>query len=197
MYHRNEKESWQLIWDDFKAGDSEAFEIIYNEFIDVLFAYGSKISDNKAMLEDAIHDVFIDIFTYGNRLHHPEYLKFYLFKTLKRNLIRKIKETQLYDKVAVNEIQFDLKFPIEETDGEDYHQEKYYQILKEEIKSLDSKKRELLFLKFNGGFTYVEIGKLLNIKPNTAKKQVHRILKYFKKHFFEKIIVLFNVCLKA
>ncbi len=92
MDHRGDKEYWQFIWDKFRNGDTQAFETIYTEFIDVLFAYGSKITNNKDLLEDAIQDVFINIYTYGKKLRKPELLEFYLFKTLKRILIRKKKE---------------------------------------------------------------------------------------------------------
>lgn len=179
MDHRGDKEYWQLIWDKFKAGDRSAFETIYNEFTDSLFAYGSKITADRLLLEDAIQDVFIDIYTYGKRLRQPEYLEFYLFKTLKRNVIRKLKENNRFSHSGDQIMPFQLVFPIEEID-EKLLQEKRFQLLQKEINNLDAKKRELLFLKFNSGLTYFEIGNLLDISPESAKKQVQRLLKYFR-----------------
>src|SRR5690554_5020341 len=83
---------WEQIWDRFKTGDRRAFEIIYNEYIDALFAYGSRITSHKALVEDAIQDLFLDVYTYGKRLRKPESLEFYLYKSLKRIIIRKLKE---------------------------------------------------------------------------------------------------------
>jgi len=57
-----EKEYWQIIWDNFQKGDREAFQTIYNEFVDVLFSYGSSITVHRSLVEDAIQDVFIIIF---------------------------------------------------------------------------------------------------------------------------------------
>ena len=34
------------MWNKFRDGDREAFKTNYNEFIDVLFAYGSRITSN-------------------------------------------------------------------------------------------------------------------------------------------------------
>jgi RNA polymerase sigma factor (sigma-70 family) len=63
--------------------------------------------------------------------------------------------------------------------------------LQKELLSLDSAKRELLFLKFNSGLTYNEIGQLLGIKPDTVKKQVYRLLDYLKGKLAKKIVNLF------
>ncbi len=61
----SEREYWQIIWDKFKSGDQKAFEIIYNEYVDVLYAYGSKMTSDKSLVEDSIQDLFIDIYTYN------------------------------------------------------------------------------------------------------------------------------------
>jgi RNA polymerase sigma factor (sigma-70 family) len=195
--HRGDKEYWQLIWDKFRSGDSQAFETIYTEFIDILFAYGSKITNNKDLLEDAIQDVFISVYTYGKKLRQPELLEFYLFKTLKRILIRKIKENQRFEDSSKPSDEFELKFPFEDIETDVWEKEKRLQLLHNEVQSLDAKKRELLFLKFNSGLTYAEIGELLNIKPDTAKKQVKRIIGYFKNNMREKIIELFLLCYRT
>lgn len=197
MNHKVDKEYWQLVWDNFKAGDRQAFETIYNEFVDVLYAYGSKITDNKALLEDAIQDVFIDVYTYGKKLRHPEFLEFYLFKVLKRNLFRKLKERSRFDHSGEIQDFFDLQFPVELIEQEKQQLEKQCKMLQLEIQSLDARKREILFLKFNSGLTYKEIGQLLNLKPDTVKKQIKRILKYFHKHLNERIIELFVLCYKT
>ena len=197
MYHRGDKEYWQLIWDKFRAGDRLAFETIYNEFIDSLFAYGSKITKNRAILEDAIQDVFLDVYTYGKNLRQPEFLEFYLFKSLRRNLVRKLKENRRFE--HSNEFQnfIDLKFPVELIDHEKQLLEKQCKILQFEIQSLNARNRELLYLKFNSGLTYNEIGQLLNIKPDTVKKRVRRIIKYFHNRLRERIIGLFILCYKT
>ncbi len=181
MVKNTEKEYWQSVWDKFRDGDREAFKTIYNEFIDVLFAYGSKITTNTCLLEDAIQDVFVDVYTYGQKLRHPEFLQYYLFKSLKNNIVRKLKENRRFESSNNDELAFELKFPIEEQDNEELDEQLL--LLQKEIKNLDSQKREVLFLKFNSGLTYTEIGLLLNLKPDTVKKQVQRTLKYFKERF--------------
>lgn len=191
MDRTDEREFWELIWEKFKAGDRRAFETIYNEFVDALFAYGLKMTPHQALVEDAIQDTFLDVYNYGNRLRKPESLEFYLYKTLKRIIIKKIKEKYRFAHPDDFLAQFELKFPLEEVELEEL--EGQTGMLKEELENLNSKKRELLFLKFNSGLTYNEIGELLDCKPDTVKKQVHRILKFLRGKLGEDFLELFVV----
>ena len=76
----SEREYWQGIWEKFKYGDQKAFEIIYNEYVDVLFAYGSKITCDKSLVEDSIQDLFIDIYTYNIGLASQNHSNFIFSK---------------------------------------------------------------------------------------------------------------------
>jgi RNA polymerase sigma-70 factor (ECF subfamily) len=185
----DEKEYWELIWEKFRTGDRRAFETIYSEFVDALFAYGMKMTPHRALVEDAIQDTFLDVYNYGSRLRNPGSLEFYLYKTLKRIIIRKLKEKYRFTHVDDFVAQFDLKFPLEESELEEL--EGQTGMLKDELEKLDAKKRELLFLKFNSGLTYNEIGELLHCKPDTVKKQVHRILKLLRGKLGEDFLELF------
>jgi RNA polymerase sigma factor (sigma-70 family) len=170
-----EREYWQIIWDNFQKGDRDAFQTIYNEYVDALFSYGIRITKHRALVEDAIQDVFIDIYSYGSVLRKPESLEYYLFKSLKRIIYKKLKEKYRFTHPEQFIEQFDLKFPIEEAEQE-ISDENLIK-LKNELQHLNVKKRELLFLKFNSGLTYKEIGKLIGLSPDAVKKQVYRLLK--------------------
>mgnify|MGYP006293493459 FL=1 len=190
--HKADKYYWQLIWENFKSGHRKAFEIIYNEFVDVMFSYGSRITKDRDMLEDCIHDVFISLYQYGSELRKPESLEFYLLKSLKHTIFRKLKESDRYlNDQKINET-FDLKFSVENTDSTNISDEQTKKLQKE-IQKLDSKKRELLFLKFNSGLTYKEIGKLLDLNPDAVKKQVYRLLKFMRDRLGDTFLELFLI----
>lgn len=175
--HTNRKRDyWELVWNKFREGDRRAFETIYNEFSDVLFAYGSKVTSDHEMLKDCIQDVFIDIYKYGTELRNPGSLEFYLFKTLKRNIFRKLKEQSGIKLADIQSNSFYLKFELEERNEQEEMLDEGLLKLQAHLKSLNPVQRELLYLKFNSGLSYVEIGRILDIKPDTVKKQVYRLL---------------------
>jgi RNA polymerase sigma factor (sigma-70 family) len=185
----DEKEYWEHIWNKFRAGDRRAFETIYTEYVDALFAYGSRITPHQALVEDAIQDMFLAVYSHGGSLRKPESLEFYLYKTLKRIIYRKLKEKFRFTHPDQFIEQFDLKFPLEEARPEEL--EEHSGKLQKELQALDARKRELIFLKFNSGLTYNEIGKLLVLKPDTVKKQVTRLLKFLRGKLGEDFPVLY------
>jgi len=168
---------WLDVWKRFRSGDQSAFSEIYEEFIDPLFAYGSKITRDRELVKDCVQDIFTDLHRLQPDLHHPEYIEFYLFKSLKNAILHKANENKKTDSLPIEETaNFDLKFSIEQVDfkleSDQLRLEKLHSILQ----TLDPQKRELLFLKFSTGLNYVEIGHILNMNPDTAKKQVYRTL---------------------
>lgn len=68
----NDKKYWANVLFRFKSGDRLAFEEIYSEYVDTLFAYGSKITNNKELIQDSIQDLFIDMYKYKINLEKPE-----------------------------------------------------------------------------------------------------------------------------
>lgn len=191
MDQTNDATYWGVIWDKFREGDRYAFEMIYNEYIDAMYAYGSRITSHHALVEDAIQDLFLDVYTYGTRLRKPESLEFYLYKTLRRIIIRKLKDKNRFSHSDDFIQQFDLRFPLEDANSNEM--EDHIRLLQQELKILDSRKRELLFLKFNSGLTYQEIGFLMDCKPDTVKKQVSRVLKLLQNKIKNQILNLFVV----
>ncbi|HEY3388627.1 MAG TPA: sigma-70 family RNA polymerase sigma factor [Prolixibacteraceae bacterium] len=168
---------WLEVWTRFRSGDQAAFSEIYEAFIDSLFAYGSKITRDRELVKDCVQDIFVELQRVQPNLHHPEYIEFYLYKSLKNAIFRKAKENRRTDNLPIEEIAgFNLQFNIEQ-DTLDLESEKLrLEKLKSILQTLDPQKRELLFLKFSTGLNYVEIGHLLGLNPDTVKKQVYRTL---------------------
>ena len=187
-----DKLDWLKIWIDFKSGDKDSFEIIYNEFVDRLYSYGSKITNDHDLVKDSIQDLFIDVYNYSIDLKFPEYLEFYLIKSLNRIIIGKLKSRNNIDYLSSGyPKKFNLKFDFEE----EYIQDETDRIREKSIQNvlmeLDPQKRELLFLKFNTGLNNAQIAEILNMKPETVKKQIYRILVQLRKQYGARLVELF------
>ncbi len=188
---------WSEVWMRFRSGDRDAFSEIYQEFVDALFAYGSKITPDRELLKDSIHDLFCNLYRYNPTLKNPEYLEFYLFRSLRNEIIQKIKKSRQESSLTEEGMfQFDLKFQAEQDSFDPESDELRVKALKKILQSLDSQKRELLFLKFSTGLNYAEIGQMLGINPDTAKKQIYRTLGYLRSKFGRQLLELLLVCIK-
>jgi RNA polymerase sigma factor (sigma-70 family) len=185
------RDHWLDVWIRFRSGDQAAFSEIYEDFIDPLFAYGCKITRDREMVKDCIQDIFIDLQRLQPNLHHPEYIEFYLYKSLRNAIFQKIKESKRTSFLPLEEmVSFDLQFNIEqdvfELESDSLRVKKLIQILQR----LNPQKRELLFLKFSTDLNYVEIGHLLDLNPDTAKKQVYRTLDHLRGKFGNQLMEL-------
>ena len=52
----------------FQAGNMAAFSQLYNLHINVLFNYGLKLTIDKELLKDCIHDIFVKLYTKKDEL---------------------------------------------------------------------------------------------------------------------------------
>jgi RNA polymerase sigma factor (sigma-70 family) len=191
------RDYWQFVWSKFRSGDRSSFEEIYNEFTDRLFVYGNKITTDKELVKDAIQDLFIDLYKYHPTIKNPELLEFYLYKSLKHAIIKKLQKENRLQSIQPDFNSFELAFYAETEDFQDDSKSRQLDSLQKALKGLDQQKRELLFLKFDSGLTYSEIGELLNLKPDTVKKQVYRIIQHLHDSVGAKILELFLLCCKT
>ena len=189
---------WLEVWSRFRTGNRDAFGEIYEEFIDSLFAYGSKITRDRELVKDCIQDIFIDLERLNPNLHHPEYIEFYLFKSLRNSILHRFKENKKTDSLPIQEMAvFGLKFNIEQDDIDLESDRLRIEKLKSILQTLDPQKRELLFLKFSTGLNYSEIGQLLEMNPDTVKKQVYRTLDHLRNKFGSQLMELLVIWVKA
>lgn len=187
-----DKTYWKTTWSRFKSGDRFAFQEIYSEYIDSLFAYGSKITNNRDIVFDSIQDLFIDIYRYKIDLHKPESLEFYLFKALKRLIQKKLLLSRKFKNIEESDFfTFEIKFNLEEDYIQNETEQIRLQVLNKALNEMDENYRELLFYKFNSNLTYKEIGQLIGMNPDTVKKQVYRIISGLRKNFKNKSLILF------
>lgn len=179
-----DKAYWINVWNRFNAGDRFAFEEIYSEYINVLFAYGSKITSEEELVKDSIQDLFIDLYRYKIVLNQPESFEFYLFKSFKRLILLKIKKLNKTRKLTESDFfAFELKFNLEEEYIQKETEKSRLLILQKILNDLSESSRELLFYKFNSNLTYKEIGVLTEMKTDTVKKQIYRIISGLRESF--------------
>lgn len=191
-----DRSHWLEVWPRFLAGDKAAFSEIYEEFIDLLFAYGCKITRDHEMVKDCIQDVFIELHRLQPVLLHPDYLEFYLVKSLRNAILHKMQKDSRMKNVSLKEIiDFELKFEIEKDIFELESDRLQAERLKTILRSLDPQKRELLYLRFSTGMNYGEIGQLLNINPDTVKKQLYRLLDQIREKHGVQLLEMFVICL--
>lgn len=188
----------EQLWSRFKEGDPIAFQQIYDQYIDVLLAYGSKITSDRELLKDCIHDLFISLYKYCKRINEYEYIEFYLFKSLKRILVKQISKERLKESLTDHaDLLFNLNFNFEEDYIRKETEDHRYEKLKEAFSTLDPQKQELIFLRFYSGLSYAEIGEVVGLQTEAVKKQVYRTFDYLRDKCPSILVEMFIMCCKA
>jgi RNA polymerase sigma factor (sigma-70 family) len=172
------KEQEEIFWQDYKDGENKAFSEIYNLHVTVLFAYGMKLCQNREIVQDAIHDIFIDIYVNRNRRSKPDNLRFYLIKSLKNRILRNLKKERKYSEEGdgVQGI-FYTEYSAETSIIEGELDQDKIRLMTEALKDLSQRQQEILYLRFTLGFNYMEIAKMVNLNHDSVRKQVYRTLK--------------------
>src|SRR5688572_18364841 len=73
----SKQEQHILLWKSFKSGDWEAYTSLYHAYYRSLNNYGHKFTRDLNLIEDAIHDLFVTLWTNRDNLGNPISVKNY------------------------------------------------------------------------------------------------------------------------
>ncbi len=170
------------IWDDFRKGNSYALSHIYYHHVQLLFRYGKKFSQNDELIKDSIQDLFFDLIRTRSRLGETDNIQFYLIRSFRRKLVRNIK-AQKFEEMDSTGI-LPEAFIIYSAEQEFIEKEELTareKMVQKGLSELSPKQREILFYKFTCEFDYEQICEIMQLKYDSARKQVFRAVKALKK----------------
>lgn len=72
--------------ESFKKGNDVAFYQLYGPYADTLYSYGVHSSGDVSFVKDCIHDLFLDLYSYKNRLSETDNVQFYSLRCLRRKI---------------------------------------------------------------------------------------------------------------
>jgi len=184
--------------DDFIAGDSDAYSQLYRMYAHDLYAFGLSLRAKTSLIEDAIHDVFEEIYTHKENLKNVDNLKFYfiiafrnrLFFLLKRELNTTENMESAYFKELTERNQLDIWIE-QETD-----QEKQ-QLIKKLMDELNDNQREAIYYRFIEGLSLDEISSLMNINYQSVKNLIYRSIKKMNSLRVTTYIMLISISIAA
>ncbi len=187
----NNSVSDEVIWQEFKSGDEKAYAFIYQQHFFSLYQYGYKICANREIVKDAIHDLFVDIWNNKQNLSNTTSIKFYLWSSLKRKLLKNLKKEELINRfedsysIASFENQ-ELKL----INQDDYNEkkEKIYKALNR----LSKQQKKAVELKFFQNKGNDEIARQMSISTASVYNLISKSLKVLRKHL---VIILLFTCL--
>jgi RNA polymerase sigma-70 factor (ECF subfamily) len=74
------------LWQAFKHGDKLAFNNLYQRYVRILYNYGIHFISDEDLVQDAVQELFIDLWRLRSTLADTTSVKFYLFRSLRRKI---------------------------------------------------------------------------------------------------------------
>ncbi len=176
------------IWSAIKAGNQKALAFIYEKYLNDLFRFGCQFTLNRDLLKDCIQDVFISI-GYQDNNSSVNSIKSYLYKSLYREIIRRLKkEGKSKD---LREASFEIELDAESSIVLKEHQLEKLAKIQFGLKELSPKQRQVVLHYYYDGLTYDEIAQVMGIQhKNTVAKLMSRAIEMLKQVTISLIFLL-------
>lgn len=184
-----------VLWTSMRSGNKSAFEELYRRYFQVLFSYGKRVTQDEDLVNDAIQDLFVDLWRTRNSLSQAQSVRFYLFSSLRRKIHRAIKQDHLNseDLEAISE-EF---LPTQSSPETSFSNSEEMFIKTEQLNSwlsqIPPRQNEALVLRYYHNLEYSEIASILNIKEQTARNLVQKALFVLRKLAIYFILMLLRI----
>lgn len=160
-------------------GGPDSLSGLYSRYANALYNYGLGLGFSQDTCMDAIHDVFCKLALNESRIEKlvgEGREKFYLFCCLKNRLIdisrREERMGQLDPKAALS----GFEISIEESLTDEEERKNLKAKVEELMSELSPSQKEAVYLRYMQEMSYEEIAQLLNITPESVRKNVFRAM---------------------
>lgn len=172
------------IWSLFRQGDKGAFCFIYDQYAQVLCNYGDKISQDRKLTEDCLHDLFIELWNHRQGLGSTDSIKYYLFKSLRRKIIKEKSKTSVHinTEQSLENYDFEIVFSFEsELVALEISQEEKRRLTKV-LNQLSPRQKEAIFLKFYDDLTYEEVASVMSLELKSTYNLISKAIVTLRKN---------------
>lgn len=184
----------QQLWQGIREGDEQAFATVFDTYHKTLYNYGRKLSSDTAVVEDAIQDVFLDIWRLrANLAPAVGSIKFYLYRSLRRKIHR----------TAAHQLDIEDLESIPETDalasvitGESTllsaeSEHVFTHRIQQLLANLPKRQVEALTLHYFDDFTVEEIAQLMEINEKSVRNLLYKTLALLRQNRHWLLLSLF------
>lgn len=167
------------LWNAFVSGDREAFSLLFRRFYPTLFQYGSKITSDTELLEDAIQELFLELWQKptSQPLHS---VKAYLLQALKFKLYKVFRRRQpvtAHFEEANHGFELSTETLLIDKEDDEERIQKVFAALEQ----LSPRQKEVIYLKIYKGLSYEEVSEIMQLNYQVVRNLLCTALKAFKK----------------
>ena len=161
-----------------RAGDQEAFKIIYERYWDKIFVMCNNRLPQTDIAEDLLQDIFVSLWK-NPKLDEIQNLEAYLFQATKFSIIKYLNRSSRVE--YIDHTSYGLLDRIEELNLDDaLNSKELQQLIFQEIERLPEKTKIIFNYSRIDNLNSKEIAEKLNISPRTVENQISKSLKHLR-----------------
>ena len=169
------------LWDAFRQGDEQAYAAIYEHYAASLYEYGLRLTQEEFLVRDALHDLFVNLWTRRAKLGPVDNMGYYLLTGLRNALLDKKRRDQRYQHVDLAEASaFHLSFSPEAEAQQHAEQGEQAARLRAAVEQLSPRQKQVIYLRYYQELEYAQIAELLAINVKGVYKLTARALDALK-----------------
>ena len=163
-----------------QRGEELAFALLYNQYADLLYSYGTGLGFAKEDIEDSIQEIFCNLYLNHSKINEINNLKFYLLRALKDRLLNVSQASRTQNFIDMENVDFYTEVTVLDDliDAEDRTaiQKKIQSYLDE----LTGRQREAIYLRYIEDLDYEEIAELMNMTVPSVRNLVFKAIKQLR-----------------
>lgn len=171
------------LWQQFRAGDKEAFAQLSRQHYRALYNYALKFSRDSDFISDCIQELYLELWERRSFLSETNFVKSYLFKALRNKIIKesiRLKRFQEPEELAfVSDAEFSVEARIVENEQQ-LHQARH---LNHVISMLSKRQQEVVYLRFYQNLENEEIARIMSLTRPSVANLLYRTLKEMKENW--------------
>jgi len=170
-----------VLWREMKEGNEFAFHEIFDTYSNLLFQYGLTISKDRELVKDCVQEVFIIIWTNRKSIGLARSVKYYLFFSLRRLILKKVRRARKFFALSsfsngglIVEAQDQVILRKEANINNQL-------LISGALETLPARQKEIIFLKFYQELKYDEIEKIMNLNNQVVRNTLYKALSSLRK----------------
>lgn len=172
------KEDGKIKWEQFLAGDKDAYAWLYEKHVQSLFSYGLCFTTDKELIKDCIQDVFVKLYQRRYQLSVPDNVKAYLLVAFKNALIDALGKESLYrDEKDADPGQTLLEPAVEDNYVREEEKKFREQKMDRILSQLPSRQKEVIYYRYIQELKLDEITGLMGMNYQSVQNLLQRSLK--------------------
>jgi RNA polymerase sigma factor (sigma-70 family) len=180
----------QHLWDAFRQGDGVAFERMYRQFNPVLINYGLKITPNRALVMDVVHDLFLYLWDHRATIGPTSSIRFFLYKSLRRSLTKQLIRAGRFNDAEPEDTDLPSSNPPDHALLRGETEEERARHLAQRMAELPDRQREALFLRFYEGLEFEQVADVMAIQTRAVYKLLYRAFDTLRTHLDPDLLLM-------